>query len=73
MTVDEATRATAAASQASQRAMCQHQLALQAFGIACARYDWALAEKEHQLILHHLDAYLVAVMSCHKISQAIDR
>lgn len=61
----------AAANVSAARAMAQHDLAMTAFRVACARFDWALAEKEHRAALDHLDAYMNAVQACHRLAEAI--
>jgi len=69
MTPQEAMERGAKCRAAVLRAQEQHQLALQAFSVACARFDWPLAAHEHQLAVDHLDAYLIAMMACHRLGQ----
>jgi hypothetical protein len=58
---------------AAHRAIEAHNLAMQAFGIACARRDWVLAETEHQAAMANLDAYLNALMSTYRLGQECER
>lgn len=71
MTLAEANERVAAISTVCQKAMHQHQLAITAFNVACARYDWATAEKEQALALHHMGEYLDSVAACHKVSESL--
>lgn len=73
MTPQEAIEKGAQCQAEARRASELHQLAVQAFGIACARFDWKQAEKEHQLAADHLDAYLNALAACHRLAQEIGK
>lgn len=73
MTSQEAMERAAEANTQAQRAMFHHGLAMQAFSVAIARWDWTLAEKEHRAALDHLDAYMNALMSCQRIAQEMAR
>jgi hypothetical protein len=73
MTPQEAIQKGAKSNADAQRALQQHQLAMQAFNIACARFEWTKAEEEQRLALDYLDAYMNAIASCHKLAQEMDK
>lgn len=73
MTAQEIIEKSAEAHTAAQRAMTLHGLAMTAFGVACARFEWKIAAKEHQLAIEYLDAYLNAMMTCHRLAQEMGK
>lgn len=72
MTMEEILRRTQEGHATARRASEQHQLAMQAFNVAIGRHDWVLAQTEHQAAIDHLDAYLNALMSIHRLAEEIE-
>jgi 6,7-dimethyl-8-ribityllumazine synthase len=53
----------------ADKAIDRHVLAVTAFKVACARHDWALAEKEQQAALAAFAEYMDAVQAIYRLSE----
>lgn len=73
MTSQEASEKAQEFSLAANRAMYHHNLAMQAYAVAIARYDWTLAEKEREVCVDYLRAYLDAIAGVQKVSEEIGK
>jgi hypothetical protein len=55
----------------AQRSLARNYLATQAFGVACARHDWATAEREEQRALDALREHMDAVQAVYRMAEAM--
>ena len=70
MELEQANKLMVEAQAASDRAMRSHQLAMTAFNVACARFDWKQAQVEHDTALFFLDSMMLTLVSMHQITEA---
>lgn len=55
--------------QSGLREMERHNLAMQAFQIACARHDWPLAEKEQQAAISSLSVWMDGIQAIYRVQE----
>jgi hypothetical protein len=70
MTEAEQAQFSAAADKA-QRAIYAHNLAMQAFNVAVARFDFKLAQKEQDMALASLSENMDAIQALHRIRASL--